>query len=226
MEQYQEIISLLALTLGVGWASGINLYAAVATLGLMGATGNMDLPSGLETLQDPMVIAAAGLMFGVEFFADKIPGVDSGWDAIHTFIRIPAGAILAAGAVGDIGPGAELAAAIVGGALSATSHATKSGTRALINTSPEPFTNWTASLVEDVAVIGGIYTAIQHPGLFLVLLLAFIIFAIWLLPKVWRAVKRVFRFLLRLFGVKDEPPLERELQVDSIDNNGFPPPSS
>jgi hypothetical protein len=198
----------------------------MAVLGIMGATGNMDLPPGLETLQDPMVIAAAGLMYGVEFFADKVPGVDSGWDAIHTFIRIPAGAILAAGAVGDVGVGAELAAAIVGGSLSATSHATKSGTRALINTSPEPFTNWTASVVEDVAVIGGVYTAIQHPVLFLVLLLAFIIFAIWLLPKVWRAVKRVFRFVLRLFGVKDEPPLERELQVDSSGDNSLPPPSS
>lgn len=224
MEQYQEIISLLALTLGVGWASGVNLYAAMAMLGLMGATGNMELPQGLEMLQDPMVIAAAGLMYGVEFFADKIPGVDSGWDAIHTFVRIPAGAILSAGAIGDIGPGAELAAAIVGGSLSATSHATKSGTRALINTSPEPFTNWTASVVEDVAVIGGVYTAIQHPVLFLVLLIAFIIFAIWLLPKVWRAVKRVFRFVLRLFGVKDEPPLERESQVDNrIENNSSPP---
>jgi hypothetical protein len=225
MEQYQEIISLLALTLGVGWASGINLYATIATLGLMGATGNMDLPPGLETLQDPMVIAAAGLMFGVEFFADKIPGVDSGWDAIHTFIRIPAGVILAAGAVGDIGPGAELAAAIVGGTLSATSHAAKSGTRALINTSPEPFTNWTASLVEDVAVIGGVYTAIQHPALFLVLLVVFIIFVIWFLPIVWRAVKRLFRVLLRLFGVKDEPPLERELPVDRSGKNSVPPPS-
>lgn len=220
MEQYQEIISMLALTLGVGWASGINLYAAMSVLGIMGATGNMDLPPGLELLQDPMVIAAAGLMYGVEFFADKVPGVDSGWDAIHTFIRIPAGAILAAGATGDIGLGAELAAAIVGGGLSATSHATKSGSRALINTSPEPFSNWTASVVEDVAVIGGVYTAIQNPVLFLILLLAFIVFAIWLLPKVWRAVKRVFRFVLRLFGVDNEPP------TDNATDNSLPPPAA
>jgi len=108
------VVETIALTMGVAWASGINLYATIATLGLLGATGNIDLPPDLEILMDPLVIGAAGFMYFVEFIADKTPGVDSGWDTIHTFIRIPAGAILAAGAVGDVGAGAELAA-IIGG---------------------------------------------------------------------------------------------------------------
>src|SRR3546814_10596909 len=116
------VVETIALSMGVAWASGINLYAAIATLGIMGATGNIDLPPDLEILADPMVIAAAGFMYFVEFFADKTPGVDSGWDTLHTFIRIPAGAVLAAGAVGNVGTGAELAAAIAGGTLAGASH--------------------------------------------------------------------------------------------------------
>lgn len=204
MEQYQEIINLIALTLGVSWASGINLYAAMAMLGMLGATGNMDLPAGLEILSDPMVIGAAVMMYAVEFFADKIPGVDSGWDALHTFIRIPAGAVLAAGAVGEIGPAAQLAAAIVGGSLAATSHATKMGTRALINTSPEPLTNWTASLAEDVAVLGGLWIALNQPLIFIGLLVVVVLLMIWLLPKIWRGIRRVFRFIGRLAGAGSE----------------------
>jgi len=206
MENYQELVQLIALTMGVGWASGINLYAAIGTLGLMGATGNFTLPPGLEMLQDPMVIGAAGLMFAVEFFADKVPGLDTGWDAIHTFIRIPAGAILAAGAVGEIGIGAEIAAALVGGGLATTSHATKAGTRALINTSPEPVTNWTASFAEDISVIGGLWLALNHPWVFLGLLVLFIALAIWLLPKLWRGIKALARRIASLFGGGNQPP--------------------
>lgn len=195
-----DITQTIALTLGVAWASGINLYAAILMLGYMGSTGNIDLPPDLQVLSDPMVMVAAGLMYCIEFFADKVPGVDTGWDAISTFIRIPAGAILAAGAVGDVGSGAQLAAAIAGGTLATGSHITKAGTRLLINTSPEPVTNWFASVGEDVAVIAGLWTALYHPALFIVLLVLFILLSIWLLPKIWRGIKRVFGFVGRLFG--------------------------
>lgn len=203
-----DTIDTLALTLGVGWAAGINLYAAVFMLGYLGATGNMALPPGLEVLSDPLVMTAAGIMYCVEFFADKTPGVDTGWDTIHTFIRIPAGAILAAGAVSGLGvsEAAELAAALVGGTLAAGSHFTKTGTRILINTSPEPVTNWTASVLEDIAVIGGLWTALNYPVAFIILLALFIVLAVWLLPKIWRALKRLFRKLGEFFsGRKDEP---------------------
>jgi len=192
MEQLNNITNTLALTMGAAWASGINLYAAILTLGLMGATRNITLPPGLEILSDPMVLMAAGLMYFVEFFADKIPGVDTAWDGLHTFIRIPAGAMLAAGAVGDLNPVIELSAALMGGGLAASTHATKAGTRALINTSPEPFSNWTASVSEDIAVIVGLWTALNHPVLYLVLLGLFILMMIWLMPRLWRGIKLVW----------------------------------
>lgn len=207
-----DLTQTLALTLGAGWASGINLYAAVLMLGLLGTTGNLDLPPGLEILTDPLVLFAAGVMYMVEFVTDKIPGVDTAWDGLHTFVRIPAGAMLAAGAIGDIGPGADLAAALLGGGLAAASHAAKSGTRVLINTSPEPFTNWAASVTEDVGVVAGLLIAINHPAVFLALLALFLLMLMWLLPKVWRGIKRVFGMIARLFrGDRDgtaEPPTE------------------
>lgn len=208
MEQLNEISTILALSMGAAWASGINLYATMAMLGYMGATGNIALPEELLILQNPLVIAAAGFMYCVEFFVDKTPGVDTGWDAMHTFIRIPAGAMLAAGAVGELGPGVELAAAIVGGSLSAGSHATKAGSRVLINTSPEPVTNWTASISEDLLVLGGLWTALNHPLLFLGLLVLFIILMIWLLPKLWRGIKRVFAAIRRFFGGRADEETE------------------
>lgn len=193
-------IHTIALTMGVAWASGINLYAAVFMLGYLGMTGNIQLPPDLQVLSDPLVLATAGFMYCVEFFADKTPGVDTGWDALHTFIRIPAGAILAAGAIGDVSPAAQLAAGLIGGAMAAGSHFTKSGTRVLINTSPEPFTNWAASITEDIAVFAGLWAALHHPVLFLALLIAFIALMIWLWPKLWRGLRRVFGFIARLFG--------------------------
>ncbi len=197
-----ETIDTLALTLGAGWAAGINLYAAILVLGYLGMTGQAVLPPGLEVLSDPLVMAVAGVMYCIEFFADKTPGVDSGWDTLHTFIRIPAGAILAAGAASgfEVSQSAELAAALVGGTLAAGSHFTKAGSRLLINTSPEPFTNWTASILEDLAVIGGLWTALHYPLLFLVLLVVFVALVAWLLPKLWRAVKRLFQRIGRFFG--------------------------
>ena len=210
-----DIAQTIALTMGVAWASGINLYAAILMLGVMGATGNLALPADLEILSDPMVIGAAAFMYIVEFFTDKIPGVDTGWDSISTFIRIPAGAVLAAGAIGDVGPAAQLAAAIAGGTLTAGTHATKAGTRVMINTSPEPVSNWFASVGEDVAVILGLWTALTHPVLFIVLLVLFILFMIWALPKLWRAIKTAFGFLKRNLSDKPKEPAPNKLQSSS-----------
>jgi hypothetical protein len=189
MDAYSQLIATLALTMGVSWASGINLYAALLVLGIGGSTGNIDLPTELQVLQDPMVIAAAGLMYFVEFFADKTPGVDTAWDTLHTFIRIPAGAMLAAHAVGDVTPALEVTAGILGGTVAAATHATKAGTRLLANTSPEPFSNWGLSILEDVAVIGGLFAALYHPVFFIVLFIIFLVLLIWLLPKLWRAIR-------------------------------------
>ena len=190
----------IALGMGLAWASGINLYAALLMLGLMGATGHMDLPPGLQVLQEPVVIIAAGFMYCVEFFADKVPGVDTGWDTVHTFVRVPAGAVLAAMALGDVSMGAQVAAAIVGGALATATHATKAGSRVMINTSPEPFSNWTVSIAEDVAVFAGLWTALRHPSLFLVLLGAFVVLMIWLMPRLWRAIRLIARRVAGWFG--------------------------
>mgnify|MGYP000603258083 CR=1 FL=1 len=201
MDELNQLSQTLALSMGAAWGSGINLYATILMIGLLAHNGQIVLPSDLMIVADPLVMTAAGLMYAIEFFADKIPGVDSAWDTLHTFIRIPAGALLAAGAIGDIGPAAEIAAALVGGSLAAATHATKAGSRALINTSPEPFSNWTASIAEDIAVFVGVWASIQHPAFFIVGLVLFILLMIWALPKLWRGIKRVFRFLLKLFGV-------------------------
>lgn len=210
-----ELSALIAMTLGVGWASGINLYAAVFALGMAGSTGYVDLPASLDIIQSPWVIGTAGFMYLVEFFADKIPGVDSGWDAMHTFIRIPAGALLASGMLGEQGMALQLAAGLAGGTMAAGSHATKAGTRALINTSPEPVTNWTASITEDVAVFGGIWLMFNHPWMFLCLLVVFVLVAIWLLPRIWRALKVMFRKIRSFFGgsVTEEDMLKPDVDA-------------
>lgn len=212
-----ETLETLSLMLGSAWAAGINLYAAVFVLGYLANTGAATLPPSLEVLADPLVMVIAGFLYMIEFFADKTPGVDTGWDALHTFIRIPAGAVLAAGmAKGiDVGPAAEFAALLVGGGLAATSHFTKAGTRVIINTSPEPFSNWAVSIAEDLAVIGGLWTALYHPVVFLGLLLVFVLLSIWLLPRLWRALKGVARAIGRFFGgggegtPAGEPPRKR-----------------
>lgn len=206
MEHVNTITEIIALTMGVAWASGINLYAAIATLGVLGLTGNMTLPPDLQVLANPLVVGAACLMFAVEFIADKMPGVDTGWDTIHTFIRIPAGALLAAGAVGDISPAVSLAAALLGGTLAAGTHGLKAGSRLLINTSPEPLTNWTASILEDIVVIGGIWAAVKHPWLFLTMLGLFAMLAIWLLPKLWRGMKMLASRIKALFAPRQALP--------------------
>ena len=204
MDNYQELISIVALTMGVGWASGINLYAVVLVLGLAGSTGNIDLPPELAVVQNPVVIMAAGVMYFVEFIADKVPGVDTGWDTLHTFIRIPAGAMLAVGAVGDVTPALEIAAGLMGGTMAGASHLTKFSTRALINTSPEPFSNWAASISEDVLVLVGMWAMFNHPWLFVGLMVAFLLLVIWLLPKLWRLLKAIFTQLGEWLGVVDK----------------------
>ena len=224
MEAYEGLIQTIALTMGVAWASGINLYGTLVALGVMMNMGYVDLPPDLQIVGDPLVIAAAGFMYVVEFFADKIPGVDTGWDTLHTLVRIPAGALLAAGAVGDVGAGAEIAAALVGGTVAAGSHFTKAGTRVLINTSPEPFSNWTASITEDIAVFAGIWAALQHPVIFLILFAIFIVLIIWLLPKLFRAIKKVFRFFINFFSGKKEPDMNTQFEtaIDQIDTSPLP----
>ena len=208
-------IQIIALSMGAAWASGINLYATVAMLGWMSSTGNIDLPPGLEVVENPMVIFVASAMYVVEFFADKIPGVDSAWDTVHTFIRIPAGAALAAGAVGDVTPAMQFAAVLAGGGLAATTHVTKAGSRLMINASPEPFTNWGASIAEDAAAIALLWTALYHPWLALAILVLFVAVAIWLLPKLWRLIKALFSRIGRMFGGKTAP----EATVSSADSD-------
>ncbi|ROR32441.1 DUF4126 domain-containing protein [Inmirania thermothiophila] len=184
-----EAVDAIALGMGAAWASGINLYAAVFMLGLLQRMGHIVLPPDLAFVADPLVMGAAGLLYLAEFFADKTPGVDTGWDALHAFVRIPGGAILAAGALGELSPAAELAGYLLGGGLAAGSYTLKAGGRVLINTSPEPFTNWAASIAEDVAVIAGLWTALRHPWLFLGLLVLFLVVLAWLLPRLWRGIR-------------------------------------
>jgi hypothetical protein len=195
-----DTVSIIALTMGTAWASGINLYATIFMLGYLGTTGNIDLPPDLMVVTDPLLMTSAGLMYCVEFFADKTPGVDTAWDALHTFIRIPLGAVLAMGAVGDMTPAVELAAFIVGGSLAGATHFTKAGSRIVINSSPEPVTNWTASIGEDLLVITGLWAALNHPALFLVGLVIFIGIMIWLLPKIWRGIKRIYNSIKNFFS--------------------------
>ena len=200
MDAYSHLISVISLAMGAAWASGINLYATILVLGVLGSTGNMTLPAELQILQNPVVISAAGLMFVLEFIADKIPGIDSGWDLIQTFIRIPAGAVLAASAVGPVNPALVLTAGILGGTIAAGTHATKAGTRILINTSPEPFSNWTASLIEDLSVIAGLWIALHHPLFFLLAFAIFVALVVWLLPKIWRGIKLLASKIAGFFG--------------------------
>lgn len=187
----------LALITGLGWTSGLRFYAVLFFLGLLHRTGMYALPGSLEVLAHPWVLGISGLLFVTEFFADKIPGVDTLWDAIHTFIRIPGGALLAAAAVAGGDPGLGLAAGLLGGTVAAGTHFAKAGSRALINTSPEPFSNWTASFTEDAVSLGALWMALQYPLLFLGLLALFVLAALWLLPKLWRGVRRIAALIFR-----------------------------
>jgi hypothetical protein len=192
-----DIAQLIALAAVLGFASGIRLYAVLLVVGLVGYAGWVQLPGGLAILQHPWVIGASAAMFLVEFVADKVPGVDSVWDAIQTFIRIPAGAALAAGVFGAMDSAAwTTVAAILGGSLAATSHFTKAGTRAAANTSPEPFSNFGLSVAEDVTTVGLLWLVLTHPLVALALVVALVVLAAWLLPKLIRFVVGVLKKVL------------------------------
>jgi len=193
-----DALTLIATAAGLGWASGMRVYAVLFFLGVLHHAGIYELPATLHVLAHPAAMAVSGILFALEFFADKIPGVDTLWDAVHTFIRIPGGALLAAAAVAGADPGLALAAGLLGGTIAAATHLTKAGSRALINASPEPLSNWTASLGEDALSLLGLYAAFKYPLLFLALLALFVVLAIWLLPRIWRGVKRLFAKLRRL----------------------------
>ena len=197
-----DIVQSVALASGMAWASGMRLYAVLFAAGVLGRFGYLELPGALQVLENPLVLSVAGFMLVIEFLADKIPVVDSLWDSIHTFIRIPAGAVLAALALGGHDPALMLAAGLLGGTLAAGTHTAKAGGRALINMSPEPFSNVATSLGEDALVVGGLYTAFLHPLPFLVLLAIFVVLLIWLLPKLLRGIRIFFR---RIFRIRDVP---------------------
>ena len=194
------VLRIVALSSLLAWASGLRLYLVVFALGLAGYLGWLELPPGLQVLQHPYVIAAAGFMLTVEFFADKVPWLDSIWDQAHTFIRIPAGALLAAGATGDTVNAVTVAAGLLGGTITAGTHFAKAGSRLAVNTSPEPFTNWAASLTEDALVLGGTWLAVAHPIAFLAFFAVFVVFLAWMLPKVWRFVVGLFRHASAALG--------------------------
>ncbi|NOT66550.1 MAG: DUF4126 domain-containing protein [Methylotenera sp.] len=186
-----ELISNLALAGGLSWASGLRLYITVFTVGMMNKFGYIHLPATLDILSNPIVLGVAGLLAVVEFLADKIPYVDTAWDGIQTFIRIPAGALLAMGAINTPDPAIASIAALLGGSLAGATHATKAGSRALINTSPEPVSNIAASFGEESALITGGWLVFAHPAVFIGVLCGFIVLMFWMLPKVWRGVKMV-----------------------------------
>lgn len=184
-----DMAQLLALAAALGWASGLRLYAVVFITGLAGWLGWLSLPQGLSVLQHPALLAGSGFMLFVEFFADKIPGVDTVWDLVHSVIRVPAGAALAAGVFGADSATMGVVAGLLGGSLAATSFATKATTRAAINTSPEPFSNIAMSLAEDGMVMGAMWLATQHPVAFGIALAIVLVLSIWLLIVLLRFLK-------------------------------------
>ena len=203
MDNFPTLIGtpqVLALAAALGWASGIRLYATVFLAGAAGYLGWIDLPQGLQVLQHPGVLAASGAMLFVEFFADKIPLVDTVWDAIHTFIRIPAGAALAAGALGADSTAMGWIGALLGGSLAATSHAAKMTTRAAVNTSPEPFSNIAVSLAEDGFVVFMLWLSATHPLLFAIALVLTLIIAVALMVVLVKFLRTVLRGLGRFLS--------------------------
>jgi hypothetical protein len=196
---------LLALAAALGWASGFRLYAAVFLTGIAGWMGWVDLPPGLHILQHPAVLGASGFMLCVEFFADKIPFLDSAWDAVHTVIRIPAGAALAAGALGADSQAMGWIAALLGGGLAATSHAAKMTTRAAVNTSPEPFSNIGVSLVEDGLVVFMLWLSATHPVMFGIVLVISVLLAVILLVALVKFLRTVLRGLREFFNGRRLP---------------------
>lgn len=193
-------ITTLAIAMGTSWVSGINLYAAVATLGLLSRFAHLKLPGELDVLTNWWVIGVALFLFVIEFVADKIQLVDSAWDVIHTFIRIPAGAVIAATAFGDFDRSVQVIAFLLGGGLALTSHGTKAAARALINTSPEPVSNIVVSLAEDVLAIATIVLAVFVPVLVFVVIAVGLVISFWILPRVLRFFRRVAQKVRGVFS--------------------------
>lgn len=190
-----EPITAWATAAGLSWASGIRLYAVLFICGALHAVGWLELPAALRVLADPWVLAVSGGLLSIEFLADKIPWIDSIWDALHTFIRIPAGALLAAGVFGPNDTGLALSAALLGGTLATSSHLAKAGGRLILNTSPEPITNWTASFTEDALVPATLLLTFKYPFVLLALVVFFVAATVWLAPKLIRAL---YSFIIRL----------------------------
>ncbi len=188
-----DTLSTLGFAMGSAWLSGLNLYAAVLTMGLLQRYHLVQLPGTLGQLDQWWIIGLAGFLYAAEFIADKIPVVDSAWDAIHTFIRIPAGAVLAASAFAHFDPGVRIAALLIGGGVALSSHGAKAATRVAANTSPEPFSNIALSLFEDVVAFGSTVLMAFHPVVILVVVLIFVGLAAWFVPKIVRAVRRLFQ---------------------------------
>lgn len=195
-----SFISTLALAMGSSWVSGINLYAGVATLGLLSRFAHLDLPGELGVVTNWWVIGVAIGLYVIEFFADKVPLIDSAWDVIHTFIRIPAGAVLAAAAFGDFDRGVQVIAFLVGGGLALSSHGTKAVTRVAINTSPEPASNITASLAEDAVAVASIAVAPFYPVFVIVVVLIAVIASGILIPRIVRYLRSILARIRRLAG--------------------------
>lgn len=189
----------LSLALGSAWTSGINLYATVTVLGILQKFGGVKLPGGLEVLDNWIIIGIAGGLYIVEFFADKIPYVDSVWDVVHTFIRVPAGAVVAYAAVWDMRPEVVIPATLIGGGLALSSHGAKATARIGANLSPEPVSNWILSLAEDAIAIVGVFLAVFAPVVIAIVLVAFLIFFFWAFPKIYRAIRRLFRATAAFF---------------------------
>lgn len=195
-----DIIAILGTAFGAAWTSGINLYATVAALGLLQYFGFAKLPGGLEVLSNPYVIGVAAFLYSIEFIADKVPYVDSIWDAVHTFIRVPAGAILALAATTELSPVVQTLAVLVGGGLALSTHGVKATARSTANASPEPVSNWILSIVEDIFAIGAIILAVLHPAVILVVIAIFLLLLAWILPKVIRRLRRMMQSIRAFFG--------------------------
>lgn len=195
-----EWFSTISLALGSAWTSGINLYATVTVLGLLQKFSAIKLPGGLEVLDNWWIIGIAGGLYLVEFVADKVPYIDSVWDVIHTFIRVPAGAIVAYSATSETDPAVMIVATLLGGGLALSSHGTKAALRAGANMSPEPVSNWVLSIVEDIVAVVGTILAVIAPILIAIVLIIFVIFFLWFAPKVFRAIRHLFRGIRALFG--------------------------
>jgi hypothetical protein len=188
-----DLIQTIALSAGLAWASGLRLYLVVFLAGILSSFGYVQLPASLAMLQNPLVIGVAGLMAFAELIADKIPAFDSLWDSFQTFIRIPAGALLAAFAMGEVDPAWIVAAGLLGGTITAGTHFAKAGSRLAINTSPEPFSNWLASFGEEGVLLAGLWTMLASPILFLGLLVVFLVIAGFVLVNLWGFVGRLVR---------------------------------